>query len=105
MEERKTRGEKLQFENTGGGRVRFMVAHFTSSRFLFLFFREMKRYRLLFVILSFSSIYLLISAEETLDILMPNAIAAHVRVLQYSIGNRTLCHLIRSMITCVHHMK
>lgn len=62
-----------------GGSTRFMVEYhsFPPS---FCFVSRLKMYNLLSIILSFSSVFLLITAEGKLDILMPDAIAHHVSI-------------------------
>lgn len=45
-----------------------------------LFFSRIRMYNFLSIILSFSSLFLLIASENTLNILMPDAIANHVSI-------------------------
>jgi hypothetical protein len=56
----------------------------------FLFFPIIKMYSLLSIILSFSSVFLLITADDALNILMPDVIANHVGVF----FNEGLCNII-----------
>jgi hypothetical protein len=72
---RTRRKKKLSVDEGSGGSTRFMVAYYS-----FPFFPIIKMYSLLSIILSFSSVFLLITADDALNILMPDVIANHVGV-------------------------
>jgi len=64
-------------ERIVGKSTRFMVEYYS----LLLLFSRIKMNHLISIFLSFSSIIFFASANEQLNILMPDAVANHVRIL------------------------